>query len=135
MSSLLGKSTEIDIEARYATMNEKKRKRMQSNRESARRSRLKREKRIKDLINEIATLKEQILEGNKRCNDVSHKTRVLLSENDTLNSEKKILAHYLSNFYLICTSFGQKQIGCSSNQQWQETGPQKPIITTGMSKV
>ncbi|KAK0606903.1 hypothetical protein LWI29_005976 [Acer saccharum] len=135
MSSLLCKSTKIDIEARYATMDEKKRKRMQSNKESARRSRLKREQRIKDLINEIATLKEQILEVNKRYNDVSHETRVLLSENDTLNSEKKKLAHYLSNFYLIYTSFGQKQIGCSSNQQWQETGPQKPIITTGMSKV
>ncbi|KAI9196720.1 hypothetical protein LWI28_026425 [Acer negundo] len=135
MSSLLCTSPEIDIEARYAMMDEKKMKRMQSNRESARRSRLKREKRIKDLINEIATLKEQILEGKKRCNDVTHKTRALLSENNTLKSEKKKLAHYLSNLYLIYKSFGQKQIGCSSNQQWQETGPQKPIITTGMSKV
>ncbi|KAK3188516.1 hypothetical protein Dsin_028077 [Dipteronia sinensis] len=101
MSSLLCKNPESDIEARYATMDEKVRKRLQLNRESARRSRLKREKRIKDLINEIATLKEQILEGNKRCNDVTHKTRGLLSENNTLISEKKKLAYYLSNLYLI----------------------------------
>ncbi|KAK3188453.1 hypothetical protein Dsin_028014 [Dipteronia sinensis] len=135
MSSFLCTSTENDIKARYATMDEKKRKRMQSNRESARRSRIKREKRIKDLINETATLKEQILEAKKRCNDVTHKTRALLSQNNTLNSEKNKLAHYLSNLYLIYKNFVQKQIGCSSNQQWQETGPQKPIITTGMSKV
>ncbi|KAL5782159.1 hypothetical protein ACOSP7_007188 [Xanthoceras sorbifolium] len=135
MSSPLCTSSEIDVEARHAMMDEKKRKRMQSNRESARRSRLKREKRIKDLISEIAALKEQILEGNKRCNDVTQKTQVLLSENDTLNSEKKKLAHYLSNLYLVYTSFRQKQSGCPSNQQWQETDPRKPIIITGMSKV
>ncbi|KAK3188488.1 hypothetical protein Dsin_028049 [Dipteronia sinensis] len=62
-------SSEIDIEARYAKkIDEEKRNRIQSNRESSRRSRLKRKKRINDLINEIATLKEQILEGNRRCN-------------------------------------------------------------------
>lgn len=60
-----------EYEARYANMDEKKRKRMESNRESAKRSRLKREQRVKDLVNEIATMKEEIFELNGQYNDRS----------------------------------------------------------------
>lgn len=124
-----------EYEARYANMDEKKRKRMQSNRESAKRSRLKREQRVKDLVNEIATMKGQIFEFNRQYNDLSQRTRILLQENQALNVEKEKLAEYLNNLCSICMRFRQMQSGCFSNQPCQQVHSQmQPIITTGMSK-
>ncbi|XP_031264495.1 bZIP transcription factor 53-like [Pistacia vera] len=133
MSSLQRTSLQIDVEARYAMMDEKKRKRMQSNRESAKRSRLKREKRLKDLVTEIAVLKQQIVENNKVYNDLTQRTQSLLSETDSLNYEKMQLAEYLNSLSSVFMSSRLKQTGCLSNQPWQVDGPKQPSITTGMS--
>lgn len=124
-----------EYEARYANMDEKKRKRMASNRESAKRSRLKREQRVKDLVNEIATMKEEIFELNGQYNDLSQRARILWQENQALKVEKAKLAECLDNLCSICMRFRQMQSGCFSNQPWQQAYSQmQPIITTGMSE-
>lgn len=107
---------------------------MQSNRESAKRSRLKREQKVKDLVNEIATMKKQIFEFNRQYNDLSQRTRILLQENQALNAEMEKLAEYLNNLCSICMRFRQMQSSCFSNQPCQQVHSQmQPIITTGMS--
>lgn len=134
MTSLPPTSLQIEVEARYAIMmEEKKRKRMQSNRESAKRSRLRREKRLTDLVTEIAMLKQQLMENSKVYDGLSQRAQLLLSENDALNSEKMQLAEYLNSLCSVFMSSTLKQAGCLSDQPWQVHGPQHPSITTGMS--
>lgn len=134
MTSLPPTSLQIEVEARYAIMmEEKKRKRMQSNRESAKRSRLRREKRLTDLVTEIAMLKQQLMENSKVYDGLSQRAQLLLSENDALNSEKMQLAEYLNSLCSVFMSSTLKQAGCLSDQPWQVHGPKHPSITTGMS--
>lgn len=93
---------------------------MESNRESARRSRLKKEQRILDLTREIAVLKNQITEGNNKGNNMVQKTRMLVSENTGLESEKTALDHY----------FGELCFMYASLKQEKQIGPEKPTGKT-----
>lgn len=110
---------------------------MQSNRESAKRSRLKREQRVKDLVYEIQTLKEQILEFNRQYNDMTQRTHNLSSENESLNLEKAKLGEYLNSLYSVYVRFTHQMsqtTGCLSKQKtWEVRNQMQPSITTGMS--
>ncbi|CAN6876767.1 unnamed protein product, partial [Brassica oleracea] len=78
-------------------IDEKKRKRKLSNRESARRSRLKKQKLMEDTIIEISTLERRIKENNERCKVARRRLDSLESENVALRSEKTWLLSYVSD--------------------------------------
>ncbi|KFK26588.1 hypothetical protein AALP_AA8G268300 [Arabis alpina] len=78
-------------------IDEKKRKRKLSNRESARRSRLKKQKLMEDTIHEISTLERRIKENSERCRVVGQRLDSLESENAALRSEKTWLSTYVSD--------------------------------------
>jgi regulator of replication initiation timing len=93
-----------------AIIDEKKRKRMMSNRESARRSRLKRQKRIEDLAREVGELTRKIEDYKKMLTMTLTKASLLETENDKLSAEKKSLADYLLECNLILSNC--KQSSC-----------------------
>ena len=78
-------------------IDEKKRKRKLSNRESARRSRLKKQKMMEDTIHEISTLERRIKEYSERCKVAKRRLDSLESENVSLRSEKTWLLNYVSD--------------------------------------
>ncbi|KAF8105572.1 hypothetical protein N665_0157s0145 [Sinapis alba] len=78
-------------------IDEKKRKRKLSNRESARRSRLKKQKLMEDTINEISALERRIKENRERCKVARGSLDTLESENVVLRSEKTWLLSYVSD--------------------------------------
>ncbi|KAJ4877738.1 Basic leucine zipper 1 [Raphanus sativus] len=76
-------------------IDEKKRKRKLSNRESARRSRLKKQKMMEDTIHEISTLERRIKEYSERCKVARRRLDSVESENAALRSEKTWLSSYV----------------------------------------
>ncbi|CAL9242830.1 unnamed protein product [Arabidopsis halleri] len=78
-------------------IDEKKRKRKLSNRESARRSRLKKQKLMEDTIHEISSLERRIKENSERCRVVKQRLDSVESENAVLKSEKIWLSNYVSD--------------------------------------
>lgn len=80
---------------RYSTMDEKKRKRMISNRESARRSRMRREQHLKDLRSQIAFFESKRNEMIQRMNQISQSYAVIETENRVLMAQKEELSKRL----------------------------------------
>ncbi|ESQ32348.1 hypothetical protein EUTSA_v10005532mg [Eutrema salsugineum] len=78
-------------------IDEKKRKRKLSNRESARRSRLKKQKLMEDTINEISSLERRIKENSERYRAAKQRLDSVESENAVLKSEKTWLSSYVSD--------------------------------------
>ncbi|KAL1190948.1 Basic leucine zipper 1 [Cardamine amara subsp. amara] len=99
-------------------IDEKKRKRKLSNRESARRSRLKKQKLMEDTINEISTLERRIKEIRERCKVVRQRLDSVESENAVLISEKTWLSSYVSDLenMISSTSLTQTQNGGGDEQ-------------------
>ncbi|XP_021906709.1 basic leucine zipper 1-like [Carica papaya] len=142
----------LEKDARYAVItDEKRRKRMLSNRESARRSRLRRQKQIEDLVNEIALLNRKIQEGNKRFDIIMESNKAVESENNVLRAEKTRLANYMFHLEIMilnsCMQVGSSSVaGCSCDGQssekmaspelcrvpWQVGGATQPIISPGI---
>ncbi|KAH8489066.1 hypothetical protein Peur_059332 [Populus x canadensis] len=59
MSARQAESSGSDSDPRYANVDERKRKRMISNRDSARRSRTRKQKQMEDLVNEVSKLQNE----------------------------------------------------------------------------
>uniref|UniRef100_A0A1J3JSG7 Basic leucine zipper 1 n=1 Tax=Noccaea caerulescens TaxID=107243 RepID=A0A1J3JSG7_NOCCA len=78
-------------------IDEKKRKRKLSNRESARRSRLKKQKLMEETIQEISSLERRIKESSERCKVVRQRLDSVEYENAVLISEKMWLSSYISD--------------------------------------
>ncbi|XVE82253.1 hypothetical protein DITRI_Ditri15bG0133300 [Diplodiscus trichospermus] len=137
MSNMVAQmSSGSEAEARAMTMDEKKRKRMLSNRESARRSRMKKQKLLENLVTEVASLKVEIQKNSDRYQVLMQKTVVLDSENEFLKAQKMELAQYLRNLELM--EINLMQPGSFSDQivdfkehhveSWQCHGSSQPAI-------
>ncbi|XP_050220577.1 bZIP transcription factor 53-like [Mercurialis annua] len=87
--------SESDEDAPKKSMDEKKRKRMISNRESARRSRMKRQKQMEDLITEKAELERKLYEDDLKYNALLKMHVVLELENKVLKAKENKLTRYL----------------------------------------
>ncbi|KAG4182766.1 hypothetical protein ERO13_A09G065900v2 [Gossypium hirsutum] len=96
-------SSGSEPDARGVNVDEKKRKRMISNRESARRSRMKKQKLLEDLVTEVASLKVQIHNYTNKYEALMQKIVVLESENNALKVQQMELAQYLKNLQLMQT--------------------------------
>lgn len=80
-----------------ASMDEKKMRRRISNRESARRSRMKKQKHLQDLTTEMGKLERERAEISQACSAKTRSHLALRSENDALLSEKVALTDYLNS--------------------------------------
>ncbi|CAO2826635.1 unnamed protein product [Amaranthus hypochondriacus] len=76
-----------DSDPRYANMDERKRKRMISNRESARRSRMRKQQHVDELVKEAQQLKSQNLEISNKIDAVSQIYIGVQSENNVLRAQ------------------------------------------------
>lgn len=113
---------------------------MLSNRESARRSRMKKQRLLEDLVREVASLKVEIRKNTDNYEVLMQKTVVLESENNLLEAQKMELDQYLRNLEVMQTHMEQwhmnlmlpqQQPGSFSGQNaesWQCHGSTQPAI-------
>ncbi|XP_077233478.1 basic leucine zipper 4-like [Tasmannia lanceolata] len=80
---------------------ERKKRRMISNRESARRSRLRKQKHLEDLRNQVNRLRTENREITNRFGSISQHLHLVRRENDRLLSESAVLRQRLSFFRRI----------------------------------
>lgn len=99
-----GGSDEIDV--KYASMEEKKMKRMVSNRESAKRSRMKKQKMVEDLADEKGRLLRELEKNNRLCSEREKGLYAKESENNVLRAEKMSLAQRLSFLHSLIQNLG-----------------------------
>ncbi|XP_052191015.1 bZIP transcription factor 44-like [Diospyros lotus] len=118
----------------YAMVDEKKRKRKISNRESARRSRMRREQHIKDLNREIAFLGKR---NNEIVQKISYLKRTSITvelENQMLKEQHDKLAKRLESLEIVCSYVCgyQRDIPRCNSQPWQVSHQPLPLITTSV---
>ncbi|KAF5749688.1 hypothetical protein HS088_TW03G00013 [Tripterygium wilfordii] len=80
-------------------IDERKRRRMISNRESARRSRMRKQKHLENLRNQVNRLKMENRELTNRLRFVLHHVQRIRMDNDRLITEHSILRQKLSNIH------------------------------------
>ncbi|KAK4800265.1 hypothetical protein SAY86_020752 [Trapa natans] len=88
------------------SMDERKRRRMISNRDSARRSRLRKKKKQEELTKELSRLTEENRELQNRLNQTMSWCYMVRRENERLRSECIALATGLSDLYRISSNIG-----------------------------
>ncbi|XP_059646681.1 bZIP transcription factor 53-like [Cornus florida] len=105
---------------RYAKMDERKRKRMMSNRESARRSRMRKEQHIKELNNQVSYLKSSNNVIVQEMNSVRQLWSGVESENMVLRAQLADLKNRLESLEIVLsymrgtsTSTSTSTSGCS----------------------
>ncbi|XP_011010217.1 PREDICTED: basic leucine zipper 1 [Populus euphratica] len=134
-------SSGSEIDPPSAMVDEKRRKRMISNRESARRSRMKRQKHMEDLVTEKSILERKIHEDNEKYAALRQRHFALESDNKVLTDEKLKLAEYLKNLQQVLASYNviesDQDLKVSDRflNPWQVHGSVKSITTSGMFKV
>ncbi|KAL8166086.1 hypothetical protein V2J09_007585 [Rumex salicifolius] len=90
-------SSEEDLTAQITPIDERKRKRMESNRESARRSRMRKQKHLDDLTVQISDLR---MKNTQILNTISFTTQQFLNveaENSVLRAQMAELSHRLDS--------------------------------------
>lgn len=90
-------SSGSDSDPSYAMLDDKKRRRIESNRESARRSRLKKQELIGDLIGQVAQLKNENNQLVQRIDNVSRMFTEVESGNDILRAQVMKLTNRLAS--------------------------------------
>lgn len=86
-----------DCDPRYANMDERKRKRMISNRESARRSRMRKQQHLGDLINQVSKLQSENSDLVAKINSASQMYVSVESENNVLRAQMMELTDRLNS--------------------------------------
>ncbi|OAY48756.1 bZIP transcription factor 53 [Manihot esculenta] len=84
-----------DSDPRYANVDERKRKRMISNRESARRSRMRKQKMLEDLVNEASLLQNENSRLRQNINDNTQRYVEIESANNVLRAQAMELTERL----------------------------------------
>ncbi|KAL0376367.1 UNVERIFIED_CONTAM: bZIP transcription factor 53 [Sesamum calycinum] len=99
-------SSSEDDENRYAKItDEKKRKRMISNRESARRSRMKKEQHIKDLNDQVTYFRSRSSEMVQKINEIERRYMAVESENRILRMQTEELKKRLELMEEVLVSY------------------------------
>ncbi|GFS30693.1 hypothetical protein Acr_00g0013420 [Actinidia rufa] len=91
---------------RYAGMEERKRKRMISNRDSARRSRMRKQKVVEDLSNEITRLRCQNNDIVKKIDKAREGYMAVSTQNSVLSSQAEELTERLRSLISVVESVG-----------------------------
>ncbi|GKU87006.1 hypothetical protein SLEP1_g1468 [Rubroshorea leprosula] len=90
-------SSGSDTDPRYEVIDERKRKRMLSNRESAKRSRMKKQKQLEDLLNEVNTLKNENSQLVQSISIVSQRYAEIEGSNNILRAQAMELTERLES--------------------------------------
>ncbi|GFP99946.1 basic leucine zipper 43 [Phtheirospermum japonicum] len=98
------------------TIDERKRRRMISNRESARRSRMRKQKHVDNLRNQVNRLKVENRELMNRLRWVVHHTRLFWTENEYLRSESVVLRQRLWDIRQVLLARQLLNPTCINNQ-------------------
>ncbi|XP_065875104.1 basic leucine zipper 4-like [Euphorbia lathyris] len=109
-----------------SVVDERKRRRMISNRESARRSRMRKQKHLENLRNQLNRLRIENRELTNRLRFVMYHWNSVRRDNDRLRSEHSILRQKLSNIRQIMMFRQLQQFTSASASAW----PCNNIITT-----
>ncbi|XWS36102.1 hypothetical protein CRYUN_Cryun20dG0055400 [Craigia yunnanensis] len=88
-------SSGSDSDPRYANIDERKRKRMLSNRESARWSRMRKQKQLEDLVNEVSTLQKENSQLSEGINVTTQRYIEMESANNVLRAQAMELTERL----------------------------------------
>lgn len=91
------------------SVDERKRRRMVSNRESARRSRWRKKRHLEDLTEQVNRLKQENRELKNRLGLVAHRCHVAWRENDHMSSEFLALRSRLSDLCRILVAMQSQQ--------------------------
>nr|ACN71235.1 bZIP transcription factor [Tamarix hispida] len=90
-------SSGSDGDVRYANLDERKRKRMISNRESARRSRMRKQQHLGDLLNQVSKLQAENSQFVAKINSASQMYVKVESENNVLRAQLMELTDRLNS--------------------------------------
>lgn len=131
-------SSGSDGDLRYATFDEKKRKRMISNRESARRSRMKKQQHVDKLIAEMSQLQGQNKVVTQKINEATDVFVGVASENNVLRAQLSELTdrlHSLNSVLHIVEEVSGiamdiPQVPDTLMEPWQLPCPAQPITTS-----
>ncbi|GMH18893.1 hypothetical protein Nepgr_020734 [Nepenthes gracilis] len=94
-------SSGSEREARCASIDEKRRRRMESNRESARRSRLRKQQHLDDLIKQVTKLRSENEGFSKKIEKLTHSYMAVESRNAVLRTEKMRLEERLESLEFV----------------------------------
>lgn len=131
-------SSGSDGDLRYATFDEKKRKRMISNRESARRSRMKKQQHVDKLLAEMSQLQSQNKVAMQKINEVTDKFVGAASENNVLRAQLSELTDRLYSLNSVLhiveevsgLAMDIPQVPDTLMEPWQLPCPAQPITTS-----
>ncbi|XP_071724771.1 bZIP transcription factor 53-like [Rutidosis leptorrhynchoides] len=120
---------------RYATMDDRKRKRMISNRELARRSRQRKQKQLEDLMAETSRLQIENNAITQRINAASQNYIALESANNILRAQEIELSDRLKSLTSILKIVQQEEDDVSRGasmkiNHWQLPCPLPPIMAS-----
>ncbi|KAL2465259.1 basic region/leucine zipper motif 53 [Abeliophyllum distichum] len=136
MSSRKHCSPSSEDENRYALIDEKKQKRMISNRESARRSRMRRQQHIKDLKRKIMYFISIRNEMVQKINEITQHYTTVESENIILRVQKEELRKRLesvemvTNYMYMANEHSVYSLQDSCLNPWQPPLQFQPIMTS-----
>ncbi|WZZ82529.1 hypothetical protein YC2023_103101 [Brassica napus] len=127
-------SPDSDNDPRYATVtDERKRKRMISNRESARRSRMRKQKQLGDLINEVTVLKNDNAKITEQADVATRKYVEMESRNDVLRAQASELTERLRSLNSVLEMVEEisgQALEIPQINPWQVSCPMQPITAS-----
>uniref|UniRef100_A0A5B6YJA1 Putative bZIP transcription factor 53 n=1 Tax=Davidia involucrata TaxID=16924 RepID=A0A5B6YJA1_DAVIN len=136
MSSLkqVRSSSSSDGDPKYATMDERKRKRMISNRESAKRSRMRKQKLVEDLTNEATQIQN---ENNRIVGKIDSTTEMYMAfalQNNDLRAQAMELTERLRSLNHVLRNSGLAvdipEIPDPLLKPWQLLRPLQPVMAS-----
>ncbi|CAF2113584.1 unnamed protein product [Brassica napus] len=127
-------SPDSDNDPRYAAVtDERKRKRMISNRESARRSRMRKQKQLGDLINEVTVLKNDNAKITEQVDAATRKYVEMESRNDVLRAQASELTERLRSLNSVLEMVEEisgQALDIPEINPWQVSCPMQPIMAS-----
>ncbi|KAL3349783.1 hypothetical protein AABB24_022714 [Solanum stoloniferum] len=128
-------SSASDDDQRYAGMDEKKRKRMISNRESARRSRMKKQKLLQDLTGEVSRLQAANKNIVSKIDETTERYAICAAQNNVLRAQAMELTDRLRYLNDVIDSTGlAADVADPLLKPLQNPCPMQPIASSGLFK-
>ncbi|KAK8565544.1 hypothetical protein V6N13_020642 [Hibiscus sabdariffa] len=138
MASAQRPASSSDSDPRYANIDEKKRKRMLSNRESARRSRMRKQKQLGDLAEEVSALQKEKSQVSERISVAAQRYIEMQSANNILRAQAMELTDRLRSLNSVLHIVEEvggydvviPEIPDPLLEPWQLPCPIQPIIAS-----
>ncbi|CAN4110965.1 unnamed protein product [Withania somnifera] len=128
-------SSASEDDQRYAGMDEKKRKRMISNRESARRSRMKKQKLLQDLTAEVSRLQAANKNIITKIDETNERYAIFVAQNNVLKAQVMELTDRLRYLNDVINSTGlADDVADPLLKPLQTPCPMQPIASSGLFK-